>query len=587
MRNSVKILLLTLAAAFGLLPLRGEQRPENRAKSDYYFMEAMRQRALDRDGDAQVLLERAYELYPDPSDQPAKFVGFNLVSQAGADSVMFDRGLKMIQRYVRFNPNDTYAAVSLADFYMRGDAPERALPLYAYADSMNPTQPSLALRHAQTLMRLERVDEALKVYRRVETREGRSTQLTYLISLAMLRQQNDTAAALAEIESLLAAKPGDTEALALAMQAYTASNRPDETARLIDKALALEPDNSDLWQFCIQETLSSNGLEASLALFGKALQNDDLTEADKESLLAWYLFGCRPNPETPEEELNAINLRALDLYDTYYPGSLSALIDRSELARRNKDYDETIRLYRQIIDKEPEMDFLRVELIRAYMMNNDEANAIKEGEKAVKELDEPSQNEMARYLLAGAYMNTRRYEDAAKHLRILLDADNSESADDPKWRAGLLSSIADAEQNFKPAAVAAKLYEESIELDPTSLMTKNNYAYMISEKGGDLDRAKQLIDEVIKAEPENPTFLDTAAWVYYKLGQYGPAMAFIDSTLVHSEQPVEAEVLLHAGDIYYRAGIVDRALELWQLGLDANPDSKDLARRLKLKRIPD
>lgn len=553
---------------------------DNEAKSDYYFMEAMRRRALGNDADAEALMNRAYELNPDPSSEIAKAVAFARIATAGNDTTAFIDALEKIDRYVKLNPDDIYAAVSLADYYARAGLAARALPLYARADSMNPSQPMLALRHARLLEMMRRPDDALEVYRRVELREGKRTQLTFVISNLLLNQKNDTLGALAEVEALTAALPGDIDALTLAISANTAANRPEEAMRLVRKAIELEPDNEPLHEFCIQTTCDLEGLDAAFDAFAASLESDELPEQDKSTLLGFFINGMKIKAA---DDATETYYKATELFERKFPDNTAAMLLRARLAVLDKDYERAAAELAKASAKEPTVGILRSEQIRMNVLANRPEEAITIGREALKVEDLTDITEV-RLMLAGAYMNTKNYKAAAEALHPLMDDPDL----DDETRAEIISTIADAEQFYRPAEEIAVLYERAIELFPTYNLAKNNYAYMIADKGGDLNRAEVLITEVLNSGERRPIYLDTAAWVAYKLGKYGPAIGYIDEALalLRNEDP-EAELMQHAGDIYYRAGMTEKALEYWQKGLETDPESAELRSRVELKRIPE
>ena len=120
----------------------------------------------------------------------------------------------------------------------------------------------------------------------------------------------------------------------------------------------------------------------------------------------------------------------------------------------------------------------------------------------------------------------------------------------------------------------------------------NNYAYHLSVKGIRLDEAERMSFRTVKAEPKNATYLDTYAWVLFKQKRYDEAQKYIDQTLENDSVP-SAEVLEHAGDIYYHVGEKERAVEFWQKALDTAFEEKSkeqdgrqqvLTRKIKLKK---
>jgi tetratricopeptide (TPR) repeat protein len=89
-----------------------------------------------------------------------------------------------------------------------------------------------------------------------------------------------------------------------------------------------------------------------------------------------------------------------------------------------------------------------------------------------------------------------------------------------------------------------------IELFPDDDLALNNYAYMLTE--GDVSEdtlryAVELVERALEINPDNAPYLDTAGWIYFKLGHVQLAREFIERSL--SINPDNPEVLMHMGDI--------------------------------------
>jgi tetratricopeptide (TPR) repeat protein len=59
-------------------------------------------------------------------------------------------------------------------------------------------------------------------------------------------------------------------------------------------------------------------------------------------------------------------------------------------------------------------------------------------------------------------------------------------------------------------------YEKAIEFEPGLAVAKNNLAYLLAERGQDLDRALDLAQEAKAELPDSPNAADTLGWVLYK-----------------------------------------------------------------------
>ena len=123
-------------------------------------------------------------------------------------------------------------------------------------------------------------------------------------------------------------------------------------------------------------------------------------------------------------------------------------------------------------------------------------------------------------------------------------------------------SYADQE-NFEDAD---RVYELALRYDPQNHNAMNNYAYSLSVRETNLERAKELALRAIELAPENAAYLDTVGWVYFKLGDFDRARRFIRASLDTGE--ASAEVLEHLGDVYEALGNLDEAKKWWKQALE-------------------
>lgn len=126
-------------------------------------------------------------------------------------------------------------------------------------------------------------------------------------------------------------------------------------------------------------------------------------------------------------------------------------------------------------------------------------------------------------------------------------------------------------------------YSKAIELNPADLMTANNYAYFLSVHGRDLEKALSLSLETIRQEPANSTYLDTYAWILFRLGRYGEARIYSDAALLY-DTGRSADVAEHCGDIHYMDGDTEGAVELWHKAVEYHSTSVTLEKKLQLRK---
>ncbi|MFR9645175.1 MAG: tetratricopeptide repeat protein, partial [Rikenellaceae bacterium] len=91
-------------------------------------------------------------------------------------------------------------------------------------------------------------------------------------------------------------------------------------------------------------------------------------------------------------------------------------------------------------------------------------------------------------------------------------------------------------------------YDRAIELFGDNFLVLNNYAYFLSENGGDLNVALAMAERVVAVQGSNPTYIDTYAWILYRLGRYEEAKSEMRRA-ISFDTTNNYEIALHYGEI--------------------------------------
>ena len=122
-------------------------------------------------------------------------------------------------------------------------------------------------------------------------------------------------------------------------------------------------------------------------------------------------------------------------------------------------------------------------------------------------------------------------------------------------------------------------YDTTLMYNPNDIGVQNNYAYYLSVAGKDLEKALKMSEKTIKSEPDNPTYLDTYAWILFRLGRYEEAKEYIVRA-INEGGDKSAEVMEHYGDILYMCGDIEGAVENWHKAVRLNSTSPTLQEKI-------
>lgn len=126
---------------------------------------------------------------------------------------------------------------------------------------------------------------------------------------------------------------------------------------------------------------------------------------------------------------------------------------------------------------------------------------------------------------------------------------------------------------------AYKAYDEALKYNDKNVVVLNNYSYFLSLEKKDLKKAERMSAQCIKLEPDNATYLDTYAWIFFVQGNYTLAKIYIESAL-EKDKTKSAELVDHYGDILFMNGDKEKAVEQWKKAKEMGKDSEILNRKI-------
>ena len=204
-----------------------------------------------------------------------------------------------------------------------------------------------------------------------------------------------------------------------------------------------------------------------------------------------------------------------------------------------------------------------------YALNQDYKTAEKNFIKAI-ELDPLNYEYM--YLLGLNYIDSKKYEKAKDALNKSL-AFNPESIKVKFYLAAVYDELGEFPK-------AEKLLEEIIEQEPDNTKALNYLGYNYAQKNTNLDKAQEYLTKAISISPNDPAYLDSLAWLYYRQGKYQDAEQYMFKAL--STQPILFDKTLyeHLGDISVDS---DKLPQAWlAYAISADIGSKDSKKKMGL-----
>jgi len=185
-------------------------------------------------------------------------------------------------------------------------------------------------------------------------------------------------------------------------------------------------------------------------------------------------------------------------------------------------------------------------------------------EEAVKHhTDDP----LAYISLAQAYADAERGAQAVKTLQ---DAQVKFPSND--GIAFELGTVFDKQKKF---AEAESAFRQVLARDPDNAIALNYLGYMLAERGDRLDESVTYLKKALQIEPENPSYLDSLGWAYFKSDKLD--LAETNLRRAAAQLRMNSVIQEHFGQVLFKLERYDEAIAAWTRALAGDGDSIDKA----------
>ncbi|MGM9813265.1 MAG: tetratricopeptide repeat protein [Muribaculaceae bacterium] len=564
--SDTPVLASSLFDAFG----SSQVSDADRRKAEYVYLEAERQRAMDNYPAYFELMRHAHNI--DPENTVASYyIGFLMMALESPNGDERQLALKLMHEHYAESPEDYYESFIYGRAAgMFGNVGE-ALDVWKKMSELYPDKADVQFSLAEAYSANGKFQEALAAYDSLEQAQGKMLTLsTRKINVYM--SMHDSIGAINECRSLLASAPKNVQYNLLMSRLFATYSMNDSALAYIDHAQSYDPDNGGIYLARAQFYNSVGDTVNYDKQIYNALINKNLDVESKLGVLYDYSRDLIQNQDSSQR---ADTLFKVLIEEHPHENKIHELYSQYLWAK--KDYKRSGEQLSYALDVDPtSADNWRM-LMGCYLMTDNYSEAIKAGENAIKY--NPDNVELYKYI-APAYYQLKEYD---KSIAVYNKAMELIDSADYESRSELLSGIADVYYMQKDTVKAFATYEQALEANPGNVMAMNNYAYFLSESGGDLDKAEKMSYRTISDSPESSTYLDTYAWILFKKKNYKEALVYIEKAINDPDAAASADVRSHYGDILFMNGEPDAALVQWEEALKLDPENELLKRKVKFK----
>ncbi|MDE6547770.1 MAG: tetratricopeptide repeat protein [Muribaculaceae bacterium] len=579
----------------------GKKADTDKAKARYYYVEGSVALAEGRPSEAYELIKKAALTDPDNAEANYTYalMRMTLRNDTLTTPTEVEKSIAKMRPYVDMYPNETEEAMNYSFLVARTGDIDEAIRVAERSDTLAGSMPAILLQLAQYYTAKQDIDKAISTLERYERIEGNDPDIA-LRKFSLMYAQGDTARLLNESARLVSENPLSTEYLLIRGNAMEALEMPDSALVCYQQAEALDPDDGKVKLTLANYYLERGDSAAYDQKSREAILSENIMLEEKLDMMTRYM-------QNIISDTTADQRRGARLFDgllLQYPHEPKVLDLGAQYSATIEDYTRAQELMSYATDLEPENPDYWTRLAHFYFIAEDYADAMATCEKAMEKLPETPRGLLLVYGTASSLAG--EYEKARGVYQKLLDMElpGALLTDDPQTmlqKAGKLPyesliRVSDYFQmagdgSFKTGDIerSTKEYDVVLVLNPENFTAINNYAYYLAIGGGNLDKAEELSRKTVEEQPDNATFLDTLAWILYLKGEYEEALGIQEKAMdfISPEAESSSEYWDHFGDIQYRCGQKDKALESWKKALDLDKGNKKIAEKVREKKVKD
>jgi tetratricopeptide (TPR) repeat protein len=393
-------------------------------------------------------------------------------------------------------------------------------------------------------------NDALRLLNQLESKVGTNEELSLQKEQVYLRMGKIDLAA-NELEKLITANPSEIRYYGMLAELYEANNQTEKAMQAYDRLMKISPGDGRGYVAIAQFYFRKNDYPNFITNLEKALNSKELDATMKIGMIGLLIQKASTDSTKLPDALHMSNL----LVQNNSSDSRSYAI-RGDVFIATHHIEEAMNDYKKSINIEPKEYAVWQQLFFTLsdLKKNDSLESY--SSKAIELFPEQA---LSYYFNGFANSQLKNYTKAIKNLKrgIPMCGDNT------ALQSQFYASLGDTYHSMKQNTESDSAYEKALSLKPDDAFVMNNYAYYLSCRNINLERAELLSKKSNVLQPKNNSFQDTYGWILFQQKKYTEAKEWVEKAF-NNGAAQNPTILEHLGDIYFYLNDVNKAVDFWQ-----------------------
>lgn len=500
---------------------------------------------------------------------PNHAAAYFYISEIKSEQNKFSEALEAITKARTLNKSNLYYKETHAELLIRNGKTDAGIAIYK---ELMDEQPNQKLQYQGMIANFYaytgKFKDALNIYDEQEKKYGKSDELVSKRINVIKRIENKVEAAKV-LDDMVKKYPEEIRYRLLQVEYL---DKVKDAAQLqtaytlLETQFAESPRALPLIALNKLRNKDTLGYQKYLSML---IANKEIDPEDKLRVLLPYTSKASTDVAAAKQLLN-YTTQILEVA----PNDTKALEIHAAALAQTEDYLKAANIYNDLLKNDAGKIANWVRVLSTYAQAN-RYDSVKNISKRALDFY-PNQYEIFYYQgLANQFSEPNDIAAATKAYKKALDFSKTTSAKADVY--ALMGDMYHSAGNYKSSD---SCFNESLRLEPKDAGTLNNYAYFLSVRKTNLDRALTMSNESLLLEPGNKTFLDTYAWILFQQKKYAEAETYILQAVGNNVADADADVLEHYGDILFKLNKNAEALKMWQLAKNKGSKSKLLNKKI-------
>lgn len=542
-----------------------------RSKFDYYYYAALNAKTQNKYAEAFDYLQHCMLLDSTNASVQVELGAFyNSFGEV-------EKGLAYVNKALKYDPDNYYYNMIAAGLNKQFGKNKENIEIYNRLLNKYPAKIELYLEMANAYSDDKQYDNALNALDSLQKYSGDNPAIA-INKFRLYNMMDKKDEAFAEIQAMIDKSPNNIRFKLLMGDLYMQDNSYDKAQEYYQQAGEIDKEDPNLILSMINFYERTGNKEQSTKEIESAVSNPKMEIEDKMQLVGKYVAILRQNKQDIE---NANPL--FDHLFNQYPNNSEINLLFGEVLLLQEDTDKALEQFEKYKDANPKDPTGYGKILEIVLSDSTFSDTTLNSIQEITEEGMQNIPDAPEYYFynAMAKLQQDKLEEGKRVLEMGLENANFRN---PIIESDFYGQIGDIYHMQKKDDKAFEYYEQAININPHNLHVLNNYSYYLSLERRDLDRAEKMSSITVKAEPTNPTFLDTYAWILFEQESYVLAKIYIEKAIEYGKDEISAEVYEHYGDILALSGNMENAVVQWKKAQEMGGNSKLLKKKIKRKK---